>query len=128
MLKSIKKELLTVRGIRTLSPKNPLYKGEYDGDQVTRDMAYHQGTARVWLLSFYIDAMFKLYGASFLIKAQELVEAFEEELSLHCIGSISEVFDGDPPHQPHGCTSYSVSVASLLTSMRLIENYKNSEL
>jgi predicted glycogen debranching enzyme len=128
VLKSIKKELLTVRGIRTLSPKNPLYKGEYDGDQVTRDMAYHQGTARVWLLSFYIDAMFKLYGASFLVKAQELVEAFEEELSLHCIGSISEVFDGDPPHQPHGCTSYSVSVASLLTSMRLIENYKNSEL
>ncbi|MDP3437211.1 MAG: amylo-alpha-1,6-glucosidase [Bacteroidales bacterium] len=128
VLKSIKKELLTVRGIRTLSPKNQLYKGEYDGDQVTRDLAYHQGTARVWLLSFYIDAMFKLYGATFLSKAQELVEAFEEELSLHCIGSISEVFDGDPPHQPHGCTSYSVSVASLLTSMRLIENYKNSEL
>ncbi|MDZ4059251.1 MAG: amylo-alpha-1,6-glucosidase, partial [Bacteroidales bacterium] len=125
-LRSVEKELLTVRGVRTLSPKNPLYKGEYDGDQLTRDMAYHQGTARVWLLSFYIEAMFKIYGSTFLLRANELVDAFEEEISLHCIGSISEVFDGDPPHQPHGCTSYAPSVASLLRSVRLIEKFKNS--
>jgi predicted glycogen debranching enzyme len=126
VLRSVEKELLTVRGVRTLSPKNPLYKGEYDGDQLTRDMAYHQGTARVWLLSFYIEAMFKIYGSTFLLRANELVDAFEEEISLHCIGSISEVFDGDPPHQPHGCTSYAPSVASLLRSVRLIEKFKNS--
>jgi glycogen debranching enzyme len=58
-----------------------------------------------------------------LSKAKALVEAFEEEVSLHCIGSVSEVFDGDPPHQPHGATSYSGSVAALLRSIRLIENY-----
>lgn len=128
VLKSIKKELLTVRGIRTLSPKNPFYKGEYDGDQLSRDLAYHQGTARVWLLSFYIEAMFGLHGKSFLSKAEELVFAFEEEISLHCIGSISEVFDGDPPHQPHGATSYSGSVAALLRSIRLIEKFKGEDL
>ena len=126
VLKCIKKELLTVRGIRTLSPKNPLYKGEYDGDQLTRDLAYHQGTARVWLICFYIEAMLNLYGESFIARANELVEAFEEEIPVHCIGSISEVYDGDPPHQSHGCTSYSASVASLLRSVRLIENFKKS--
>lgn len=124
VLKVVEKELLTVRGIRTLSPKNTLYKGEYDGDQLSRDMAYYQGTARVWLLMFYIEAMLKLHGKSFISKAKELLWGFEEEISLHCIGSISEVFDGDPPHHPHGCTSYSASVASLIRSMRMIENFK----
>jgi predicted glycogen debranching enzyme len=120
ILKSIKSELLTTKGIRTLSPKNPLYKGEYDGDELSRNLAYHQGTARVWLLCFYIEAMLKLYGESFVPTAKELVQAFEEEVTVHCIGSVSEVFDGDPPHQPHGCTSYSGSVAALLRSMSLI--------
>lgn len=128
VLKNIKKELLTVRGIRTLSPKNSLYKGEYDGDQLSRDMAYHQGTARVWLLSFYIEGMFKLYGKAFSNKANDLLEVFEEEILTHCIGSVSEVYDGDPPHQPHGATSYSGSVAALLTIIKLIETYNEMEL
>lgn len=123
VLKSVKNELLTARGIRTLSPKNPLYKGEYDGDEISRSLAYHQGTTRVWLLSFYIDSMLKLYGKSFVNTAHNLVYSFEEEITLHCIGSISEVYDGDPPHQPHGCTSYAGSVASLLRSIYLIENF-----
>jgi predicted glycogen debranching enzyme len=120
ILKSVKSELLTTRGIRTLSPKNPLYKGEYDGDELSRNLAYHQGTARVWLLSFYIEAMLALYGETFAQTARELVMAFEEEFTVHCIGSVSEVFDGDPPHQPHGCTSYSGSVSALLRSLSLI--------
>lgn len=125
ILKTVKRELLTPRGIRTLSPQSPGYKGEYDGDQFSRDSAYHQGTARVWLLSFYIEASLRLYGKSFVKEAREMVYAFEEELNHHCIGSISEVFDGDPPYQPHGCTSYSMSVAALLWSMKLIEQYNS---
>jgi predicted glycogen debranching enzyme len=124
VLKSVRSELLTTRGIRTLSPKNSLYKGEYDGDELSRNLAYHQGTTRVWLLSFYIEAMLTLYGDSFITTAKELVMAFEEEFTVHCIGSVSEVFDGDPPHQPHGCTSYSGSVSSLLRSLYLIKNFK----
>lgn len=126
ILKSVKGELLTARGIRTLSPKNPLYKGEYDGDELSRSLAYHQGTSRVWLLSFYIEAMLSLYGESFAESARELVMAFEEEFTVHCIGSVSELFDGDPPHQPHGCTSYSGSVSSLLRSLSLIDKYKTA--
>ncbi|MCK9628850.1 MAG: amylo-alpha-1,6-glucosidase [Bacteroidales bacterium] len=127
VLQSVKKELLTTRGIRTLSPKNSRYKGEYDGDEYSRSMAYFQGTTRVWILQFYIEACLKILGTSFLKRANEIVYEFEEDLSVHCIGSISEVYDGDPPHQPHGCTSYSASVASLLRSMSLIEHYKNIE-
>jgi predicted glycogen debranching enzyme len=126
VLQCVKRELLTNRGIRTLSPMNPNYKGEYDGDEYSRSMAYYQGTTRVWLLQFYIDANMKLFGNSFLNKAQELIYAFEEDLTVHCIGSISEVYDGDPPHQPHGCISYSTSVAGLLWSLKLIEELKNS--
>jgi len=106
---------------------NSRYKGEYDGDEYSRSMAYYQGTTRVWLLQFYIDACFKLLGESFMIRAKELVYSFEEDLAVHCIGSISEVYDGDPPHQPHGCISFSASVAALLRSIKLIEQYKKSE-
>ena len=128
VLQKIKQELLTSRGIRTLSPQNPNYKAEYDGDENSRALAYHQGTARPWLLSFYIESNLKLHGKSFLCKAEELLAAFEEDIEIHCIGSISEVYDGDPPHQPHGCISYSISVAALMRTIRIIENFKNNEL
>jgi predicted glycogen debranching enzyme len=123
VLKTIGKELLTPRGIRTLSPVNQFYKPEYDGDQYSRDMAYHQGTSRVWLLGYYIEASLKLYGESFVRKATELVDTFEEDMTVHCIGSISELYDGDPPFQPHGCPSYATSVAELLRSLYLIGKY-----
>ena len=90
-------------------------------------MAYHQGTTRVWLLGFYIEASLKLYGATFANTARELISAFEEDLTVRCIGSISEIYDGDPPHQPHGCISYSNSVSAILRAMRLVERFNNIE-
>lgn len=128
VLQKIKQELLTSRGIRTLTPQNSHYMGEYDGDENSRSLAYHQGTARPWLLSFYIESNFKLHGKAFLTRAEEILAAFEEDIEIHCIGSIPEVYDGDPPHQPHGCTSYSISVAALMRATRIIENIKKSEL
>ena len=128
VLKRVKQELLTERGVRTLSPQSPKYKGEYDGDEFSRSSAYHMGTARPWLLGFYIDANLKLHGDSFVQRAEELISAFEEDVQIHCIGSISEVYDGDPPHQPHGCTSYSISVASLLWAMSLVKNHKKKKI
>lgn len=128
VLKRVQQELLTERGIRTLSPVSPHFKGEYDGDEFSRNSAYHMGTARPWLLGFYIDANLKLHGKAFLQRAQELIAAFEEDVEIHCIGSVSEVYDGDPPHQPHGCTSYSISVASLLWAMRLVNEFKSTKI
>lgn len=118
------RELLTPRGLRTLSPKNPLFAGRYEGNQNVRDHAYHQGTVWPWLLGHYIEAQFRIHGAMFAECARELVYAFEEDMTEHGVGSIPEVYDGDPPHRPHGCTSQAWSVAEILRSIQLIEKYQ----
>lgn len=127
VMEAVKRELLTSRGIRTLSPKNPLYKGVYDGDQDRRDHAYHQGSTRVWLQTFYIEAMLKIYGDMFVRRASELNGAFEEDIERHGVGCICELYDGDPPHNPHGAISSAVATASLLRSEYLINKYKKEE-
>ncbi len=124
VLYTVKRELLTSRGIRTLAPKNPLYKGIYDGNQYQRDHSYHQGSTRVWLLQFYIEASLKLFGSVFVNKAEELVNAFEEDITVHGVGSICELYDGDPPHFPHGAISSSVAVSGILRAKYFIKRYK----
>ncbi len=124
VLDVVKRELLTPRGLRTLSPKNPLYKGLYGGDQPTRDEAYHQGTVWPWLTGPYIEANFRLYGTAFVPTAKELVAGFEEDMTLYGICSISEVYDGNPPYQPNGCISQAWSVGEILRALALIEKYE----
>ena len=127
IMEAVKRELLTERGIRTLSPKNSLYKGIYDGNQDQRDHSYHQGSTRVWLLTYYIEAMLKLYGGMSVRRATELINAFEEDIERHGIGAICELYDGDPPHNPHGAISSAVATASLLRSEYLVNKYKQTE-
>jgi len=127
VLKAIERELLTPKGLRTLSPKNPLYMGLYEGDQATRDKAYHQGTVRPWLIGHYIDACLKLRGPHFVAQATELLKGFEEDIAVHGICSIAEVYDGDPPHQPHGCPSAAASVAEVLRSLYHIQMMQSSD-
>lgn len=124
VLDVVKRELLTPRGLRTLSPKNPLYKGLYGGDQPTRDEAYHQGTVWPWLTGPYIEANFRLYGTAFVPTAKELVAGFEEDMTLYGICSISEVYDGNPPYQPNGCISQAWSVGEILRALALTEKYE----
>lgn len=124
ILAAVKSDLLTARGVRTLSPKNPLYKGVYEGDQSERDLAFHNGTARVWLLGPYISANFKLRGKSFVHRAEELVDAFEEDLKIHGVGSVAELYDGNPPHNPHGAISSATAVAVILRVKYQINQYK----
>ncbi len=119
------KELLTPRGLRTLSPRNPLFEGLYEGNQATRDRAYHQGTVWPWLLGPYIETAFRLHGPAYVERAKELVNAFEEDITEHGVGSIAEVYDGTPPYHPHGCTSQAWSVAGILRVMKLISKYNN---
>ena len=89
ILDVVKRELLTPRGLRTLSPKNPNYKGLYGGSQPDRDEAYHQGTVWPWLTGPYIEANFRLYGTSFASKAKELLAGFEEDMTLYGVCSVS---------------------------------------
>lgn len=118
MIKSIldvaESELLTDRGLRTLSPKSPEYKGIYRGSQDERDSAYHQGTVWPWLLGPYAEAYLKLHGEKGVRKISSLIMKFEDVMDEHGISSISEVYDGDPPHNPGGAISQAWSVAELL--------------
>jgi predicted glycogen debranching enzyme len=123
ILQAVESELLTPKGLRTLAPKNPLYKAHYEGDQFTRDKAYHQGTVWPWLLGHYIEANFRVYGKQFVAPAKELVAGFEEDMTVYGICSIAEVYDGDPPHAQNGCISQAWSVAEILRSMKLIDRY-----
>ncbi|NLA15924.1 MAG: amylo-alpha-1,6-glucosidase [Bacteroidales bacterium] len=124
VLEACSKELLTTRSLRTLSPKNPLYEGRCEGTPEKRERAYYNGSARPWLLGHYLEAQFRLHGKDFAAVAKDLLEAFEEDMTEHGIGSVAELYDGDPPHRPHGCISSSRSVAAILRIMKLMETFE----
>jgi predicted glycogen debranching enzyme len=119
VVQAVERELLTPFGLRTLSPLDPEYRGKYGGDLVTRDEAYHQGTVWPWLMGHYISAYLKAYGRSGQTVAHclNLLEAFSRHLAEAGLGSISEIFDGDPPHTPSGCIAQAWSVAELLRTL-----------
>ena len=124
VLRVIDNELLTARGIRTLSPRDAKYKGVYEGTQLERDMAYHQGCTRPFLLEPYVDVCFRVKGPSFWKKAEWLCEGFYEDLGKHGVGAFSELYDGDPPHEPHGAISSALSTAALLAVDYFLEKNK----
>ena len=128
ILHAVSRELVTTRGIRTLSPKNPLYRSRYDGNQIERDTATHNGCTRPWLLGAYVAASFKLYGASFAREAQSLIDGFQEDLNIHGIAAVAEIYDGDPPYIPHGAINSALSVAEILRVKYLIKQYKEESL
>ncbi len=123
ILKVIELHLLTPKGLRTLSPYHKDYKGKYEGDQRQRDLAYHQGTVWVWLLGHYVEAYLRIYGKSGLSFARRAYKNFEEELSRGALGTISEIFDGDPPYEPKGAISQAWSVAELLRIKYMMDNF-----
>jgi predicted glycogen debranching enzyme len=123
ILKVCESELLTPRGLRTLAPKNPNYAGRYTGDQDSRDRAYHQGTVWPWLLEHFVSAYLDLHRQSGLSLVKRIYFGFEEEMINHGIGSISEVYDGDPPHKAGGAISQAWSVAALLRIGEMIDRF-----
>ena len=127
VLDIVRIHLLTPRGLRTLSPRNPLYKGHYGGDQHTRDQQYHQGTVWPWLLEHYVSACFQLYGKAYLGTAEDILAGFDEDISMYGIGSVAEVYDGDPPHSPGGSPSQAWSVEAMIRIHEMIEEYKAGE-
>ncbi len=124
ILDVITAELLTPRGLRSLSPKNKAYKGVYEGTQDKRDRAYHQGTVWPWLMGHYARGYLDVHKKSGLNQIRCIYEGFEEELSKRAIGSISGVYDGNPPHNPEGAISKAASVAALLRICEMIEGIK----
>ncbi len=123
VLRIIKKHLLTKKGLRTLSPRHPAYKGKYRGNHDERNKARHQGTVHPWLIAEYCSALVNIYKVQSFNDIEKIYYGFEEEMSRHGIGSISEMFDGDPPHKPNGAVSYAPSVAAL-QKLKMILNTK----
>lgn len=118
------KELVTPKGIRSLSPKSGGYTPMYVGPQSQRDQAYHQGTAWPWLTGFYLEAYLRIYKMSGLGYIERQLIGFEEELSYHCIGTIPELFDGNPPFSGRGAISFAMNVSGILRAIRLYERNK----
>lgn len=116
------KELVTPRGLRTLSPRNSLYKGICDGNQKERDSAYHQGTVWPWLVGPFCEGWLRIYGKQGVNKVRKLVYGFEEVMSEHGVSTISEIYDGDPPHAPRGAISQAWSVGEILRMIELLNN------
>ncbi len=117
------KELLTPKGLRSLSPKSGGYNPMYVGPQVQRDYAYHQGTAWPWLAGFYMEACLSLYKKSRVSFVERVLVGFEEELFYHALGTIPELFDGNPPYHGRGAISFAMNVAEILRVVKLIEKY-----
>jgi len=119
----VKRELLTPRGLRSLSPKNQAYHGVCVGNVQERDTAYHQGTAWVWLLGAYAEAYLRVYEKSGLHHIEKIYNNFEPEIWNHGIGSISEIYDGNPPHEARGAISQAWSVAEILRIKQMIDGF-----
>ena len=118
------KELLTPKGLRSLSPKSGGYNPMYTGPQSQRDYAYHQGTAWPWLEGFYLEAYLKLYQRSGLSFIDRQLVGFEEEMTLNVISTIPEMFDGNPPFRGRGAMSFAMNVAEILRIYMLLRKYK----
>ena len=112
VLEACERELLSSHGMRTLEPADPRYLGRYQGDQWQRDSAYHQGTVWAWLLGAFARAHYALYRDR--ERAVSYLAPLEQHLIDACIGQVSEIFDGDPPHRPRGCFAQAWSVAEIL--------------
>ncbi|MCB0329268.1 MAG: glycogen debranching enzyme family protein [Bdellovibrionales bacterium] len=121
VLEVVHRELLTPRGLRTLSPKDPRYCGKYFGTVLERDGAYHQGTVWPWLLGPYARAVARYGSRERRVETLQLLKGFESHLFEHGIGTVSEIFDGDSPHRPRGCISQAWSVAELLCAIDVLE-------
>ena len=124
VMRVVNAELVTRRGIRSLSPRDINYKGVYEGSQLDRDLAYHNGCAFPFLLAQYCYASFNMMGKNFIKRAEWLTEGFYEDLSKHGVGAFSELYDGDPPHEAHGAISSALTTAALLNINWLIEKYR----
>lgn len=115
------RELLTPKGLRSLSPKSFAYNPTYVGNPVEREYAVHQGPARPWLFGFYADAYFRVFGISGLSFIERMLIGYEDEMAEGCIGSLSEMYDGNPPYTGRGAVSTAKNVGEILRTIKTVK-------
>ena len=117
------RELLTPKGLRSLSPKSGGYNPMYVGPQTQRDYAYHQGTAWPWLGGFYMEACLRLYKRTRLSCVERQMVGYEDEMMFNCLGTMPEMSDGNPPFRARGGMSFAMNVAEILRTLNMLEKY-----
>ncbi len=117
---AVKRELLTSRGLRTLTPTHPAYRAHYEGDLHNRDISYHQGTVWPWLLGAFGEAYLRVYDKKGLPLLASVLKEMEAELRNYGLGTVPEVFDGNEPHRAGGCISQAWSVAEVIRLRKLV--------
>lgn len=121
VLDVVTRELLTPKGLRTLSPKSFGYRPFYLGTPEEREEALHQGPARPWLMGFYADAYLKVFGFSGVSYIDRMLIGFSDEMSQGCIGSLSQLYDGNPPFAGRGAISHATNVAEVLRTLSTLK-------
>lgn len=124
ILSEAKKKLLTSRGLRTLSPDHLRYKGVVEGGPDKRESAIHMGAAWPWLMQFFVKVYLEIHGKGGLPFIKQILETFEETVTEHCVGTLSEMYNGDPPHKAKGAVSQAWNVAGILQALHLMHNCK----
>ena len=122
ILDFITRELLTPKGLRTLSPNSYGYNPWYMGNPEQREKAYYSGSARPWLMGFYCHAYVKVFGIGGLSFVNRMMIGFEDEMSQGAIGTLSELYDGNPPFIGRGAVSFAANVGEILRVSRLLKN------
>lgn len=126
-LDMVTKELLTPKGIRSLTPKAGMYRPYYWGNANERNNAYHNGAVWPWLLGAYTEAYLSVFTRSGVAFIKRRLSSYEEEMGRHCIGTLSEVYDGNPPFYGHGAMSLSINQAEVLRALRIVQDYVPEE-
>ncbi len=123
VLDVVTRELLTPKGLRTLSPKSYGYRPFYLGSPEEREMALHNGPSRPWLFGFYADAYLRVFGLSGVGYIDRMLIGYEDEMTQGCIGSLSQLYDGNPPFTGRGAISHAVNVAEILRTLTTLKKF-----
>lgn len=123
VLDIVTRELLTPKGLRTLSPKSYGYRPNYLGSPEEREMALHNGPSRPWLMGFYSDAYLKVFGMSGVSYIDRMLIGFEDEMTSGCIGSLSQLYDANPPFTGRGAISHVTNVAEVLRTLTTLKKF-----
>lgn len=115
------RELLTPKGLRSLSPRSYGYRPIYVGNPTERELTLHNGPARPWLIGFYADAYLRVFGMSGVSYIDRMLIGFEDEMTQGCIGSLSQLYDGNPPYRGRGAISHATNVAEVLRTLRTLK-------
>ena len=123
ILSKVRNELLTPRGLRSLAPNDLQYKGSCIGTQDQRSAAFHMGSVYPFLIYPFVKTYLEIHKAGGLSFVKQIMAGFEEEMSEHCVGTLSELYEGNPPYSARGAISQAWNVGGVLSAMAALEKF-----